>query len=1335
MTKRWRLAQASHDRASESRRTSGRRAASRGAITALLPLALASGLLAAPSAGAADDDSAVLLYRPLVVEYWRTGGAGVQEGAEQALLGGPAEIRAFLDGVDTLQAIDDRVDVSRVVNAGGPAVQAAAKAALGPQKTPADVAAFLVDGWKAPLDQDRRVEASRVINFGGPGVQEAGKAALQGSPEDVAKFLDEGQYTARVTDNRVEVSKLVNSGGPAMKAAGKLALQGTPDDVVEFLEVGQFTARDRDQEHATIAQLTAQAKQAGARAEYAMKLAQEASDKAVLASELAKAAAEKAAKETAAARNDSFKAASYARQAADAARAAAEAAQTAIGAANAATRSARIAALAAAQTSAAATAAANAADATYRAAADAANDKNSAARAQTMAAQARAAGALAKQASAAAEQAAKASSAAGAAVRASRSAAGNANAAAAAADDASRAADLAGVHSSEAQAAAAETRRHAREANRAADAAASLADESAAAAYGARDAANSAAEHAENAAAAAEDAAKHAGEAATAAAKSAAQAANAKEAAAVATAAAATAHKVFDVTRKTEAEDLLTRTNAAMEVARSQKDATDTFTSQIAQVALEDIRIGQDTAALASEADKPGADTTAIAAKGRAVAMRALKQYGAWRQEAAARALSGGDAEVLDYLRAGAGQAQAQENRQQVSDLAATSPYESVRTAAAEALKGTDEQVRDFYTTGQYTAGATDYRVLVSKINNDGGLSVKEASKAALADGRPRAMRSFLNGGQYEARTTDERVLATKLVNDGGPEVKAAAKIALSGPADELHTFIVVGQYMADRKDKLAQTHTAQMQRLLNDIDGVAATARADSWLAAKAAADAKNAKTEAAQAAAEAQKSATQASTYAADAKKSADQAQTSSTAAAQSAKTARSASDRADQEADTADESAAQAEWSATYARNSSYAAADASNEALDSSLKAGKSATAANADAAKAWSDVLIKRRAEEAIARQKAEEERKKQREQEEQAKKPRCTMNLYRDTPQPCATSRYQTEFPKASTDLAKLVLNGGMELLGVNDVIDCVTDPALGKCTLAVAGVLPIGKVKLIKKAADGVEDVVEGSRVAKAAEKCLQCFLAGTKVLMADGSTKNIESVKEGDRVLATDPVSGITGARTVTDLIITEHDKRFNTLTVRTRRGIERLTATNEHPFWSPSSKGWVAAGDLRAGATLRTVDGTSVVVEANRSFEKTARTYNLTVGGLHTYYVLAGKTPVLVHNASCNVAEARRLQAKLAAEELAGADGHAFQKHVVEQGEFPGIKTRQEFADMIQDVVLNGERRVGGGGRSAYWRNGVIVIRNPNARDGGTVFAPREGREYFVRNFKPE
>jgi hypothetical protein len=52
------------------------------------------------------------------------------------------------------------------------------------------------------------------------------------------------------------------------------------------------------------------------------------------------------------------------------------------------------------------------------------------------------------------------------------------------------------------------------------------------------------------------------------------------------------------------------------------------------------------------------------------------------------------------------------------------------------------------------------------------------------------------------------------------------------------------------------------------------------------------------------------------------------------------------------------------------------------------------------------------------------------------------------------------------------------------------------------------------------------------------------------------------------------------------------------------------------------------------LRTSDGGTAVVRANRPYDDYARTYNLTVKGLHTYYVLAGKTPVLVHNATCSV-----------------------------------------------------------------------------------------------------
>ncbi|WP_328392390.1 polymorphic toxin-type HINT domain-containing protein [Streptomyces sp. NBC_00390] len=160
------------------------------------------------------------------------------------------------------------------------------------------------------------------------------------------------------------------------------------------------------------------------------------------------------------------------------------------------------------------------------------------------------------------------------------------------------------------------------------------------------------------------------------------------------------------------------------------------------------------------------------------------------------------------------------------------------------------------------------------------------------------------------------------------------------------------------------------------------------------------------------------------------------------------------------------------------------------------------------------------------------------------------------------------------------------------------------------------------------------GSVVARATANCMRCFLAGTDVLMADGSTKNIEDVELGDEVLATDPVTGETGARRVTDLIVTEHDKHFNELTVSTHKGQKKLTATHEHPFWSPSEKRWVEARDLRPGMTLLSVDGSPVGILDNRPYTQYARTYNLTVDDLHTYYVLAGETPVLVHNTCFNM-----------------------------------------------------------------------------------------------------
>ncbi|MDO0932943.1 polymorphic toxin-type HINT domain-containing protein [Streptomyces sp. DG2A-72] len=184
--------------------------------------------------------------------------------------------------------------------------------------------------------------------------------------------------------------------------------------------------------------------------------------------------------------------------------------------------------------------------------------------------------------------------------------------------------------------------------------------------------------------------------------------------------------------------------------------------------------------------------------------------------------------------------------------------------------------------------------------------------------------------------------------------------------------------------------------------------------------------------------------------------------------------------------------------------------------------------------------------------------------------------------------------------------------------------------TLGVVGFLPFGDLAKIPNQVDNAADALKGTK--RAVTNC-KCFLAGTDVLMADGTTEDIEDIGVGDEVQTTDPETGETGPRKVTRRIVTEDDKHFNTLSIATQDGVEELTATHEHPFWSPSEDDWIEAGDLAAGMTLLTDDGDYVTVTGNRAYTHRATTYNLTVDDLHTYYVLAGKTPVLVHNSNCS------------------------------------------------------------------------------------------------------
>ncbi|WP_272925145.1 MULTISPECIES: RHS repeat-associated core domain-containing protein [unclassified Streptomyces] len=152
---------------------------------------------------------------------------------------------------------------------------------------------------------------------------------------------------------------------------------------------------------------------------------------------------------------------------------------------------------------------------------------------------------------------------------------------------------------------------------------------------------------------------------------------------------------------------------------------------------------------------------------------------------------------------------------------------------------------------------------------------------------------------------------------------------------------------------------------------------------------------------------------------------------------------------------------------------------------------------------------------------------------------------------------------------------------------------------------------------------------------KCFKnSFIAETEVQLADGTTKPIEDVTTNDKVLATDPETGKTESREVLATIITEDDKNFTDITVKSKGKLASLISTDHHPFWTPNERKWTDASDLEPSQWLRTSNGTKVQIVAVAHYTKHQRTYNLTVDGLHTYYVLAGKTPVLVHNSNCKI-----------------------------------------------------------------------------------------------------
>ncbi len=165
-------------------------------------------------------------------------------------------------------------------------------------------------------------------------------------------------------------------------------------------------------------------------------------------------------------------------------------------------------------------------------------------------------------------------------------------------------------------------------------------------------------------------------------------------------------------------------------------------------------------------------------------------------------------------------------------------------------------------------------------------------------------------------------------------------------------------------------------------------------------------------------------------------------------------------------------------------------------------------------------------------------------------------------------------------------------------------------------------KLRQSKAGGSGSDDLAKVCR--------LHSFVAGTRVLMADGSTKPIAEVRVGDSVKATDPATGQTSDRAVVDTIVHTDEGDMTRLTVSGSENSQgSVEATSWHPVWVEDEGKFVEIGDLEPGQRLRAADGSRPVVADVRRYEKFEPVYDLTVEAVHTYHVVAGSVDVLVHN----------------------------------------------------------------------------------------------------------
>ncbi|MGQ4414171.1 RICIN domain-containing protein [Streptomyces sp. SAS_269] len=718
--------------------------------------------------------------------------------------------------------------------------------------------------------------------------------------------------------------------------------------------------------------------------------------------------------------------------------------------------------------------------------------------------------------------------------------------------------------------------------------------------------------------------------------------------------------------------------------ARAKADAKDAYADS-----LDSGDAATAARAAANDADKAADDAEAAATKARSEADAATKaaagaDAAATRAEAAAkRARSDADAAQADKLKADAAvrtATSAVADAIKASQDAATEAKTAVKLAdeaeqhAKDAKTQADDADKEAGKALAASAKAAGFAHVTAQAAVDAGKAAEQVADPAndavqlgspYVDTDSAAGLVVLTGQASKTIAEQQQAVADAHAKNAAAEAQAAKDIADQAKGDAKEAY----QHAANAAQYASDARTYSKEALGYAADAAKAAAAASASLARTIECD-----KQATDDAAAADKAAGKAEGYAKDARDSADAAEldaaaarTAATQAEQDAKDARTAADRADAAATEAEEAAKDAAKYAEEAQDAATRAEQAKNsKRISDGAGSGIGSVfwdekrepigkpeildQKNCGAIIHTGDCVITAKIHFNV-----------------RVDIYLCTLVELPATGCPTAetiflkTQVIPDQYDTVTHTISMVDFNGNIDPVDIllGDFIGCGekltgNGGSWGDCAWAVFDIASLFDTKIIKVAADAVKaldaavktriGVVDAWRGLKAARleadalagvseaelrklgsNCLtDSFPAGTPVLLADGTSKPIDEIDDGDQLLATDPDADITRSARVTATYSHPADRLLRI----TLADGGRIVTTPGHRMYV-MGRGWVRASELQTKDRLRTATGAADAVAGVHAVTAPRRVWDLTVADLHTFYVKAGATPVLVHN----------------------------------------------------------------------------------------------------------